>query len=215
MKIVGIYEIRSKIHPERCYIGSATDITYRRWSRHRKDLREQKHNPILQNHYNKYGLEDLVFTILEECPKEKLIIREQYYIDNDPLNCYFNASKTAGSCMGMKRSEETKRKISAAMKGHKGCKHTKETIEEIRRKLTGRKLTEEHRLNIGRGNSKPKPIEFKQIIKDGWILRRLLGKDNKNPCSEETRQRMRKPKSEFHKQRIRDGWALKKLKKIA
>lgn len=131
----GIYRIGSKIHPDRCYIGSAKNIK-KRWSRHKKDLEAGTHNPILQAHYNKYGFDDLIFSVVEEfdfISKEHTIGREQYYMDNDPLNCYFNVNKKADSCEGSTRvlSEKHKQAIS---RGRKGIV-----------------FTEEHRANISKG----------------------------------------------------------------
>ena len=65
------------------------------------------HNTKLQNHYNKYGREDLVLSILTVCSKEELIGKEQYYIDL--FQPWFNICKTAVSCLVVKRSEETRR----------------------------------------------------------------------------------------------------------
>jgi group I intron endonuclease len=72
-------------------------------------------NPKLQAHYNKYGLDDLTFSIICFCEKGELmpingIIRpEQFFIW--ALNPWFNISQIAGSCMGIKRSEEMKNKL--------------------------------------------------------------------------------------------------------
>lgn len=117
MKLTGIYKISSQIHPERIYIGSAVNI-YSRWSIHRSDLHLREHgNSRLQNHYNKYGKENLTYVIIESCLPEDLIRREQYYIDT--LNPFFNICKIAGSQLGTKRSEEQKlyMKERSGMKG--------------------------------------------------------------------------------------------------
>lgn len=50
--ITGIYKIQSIVHPERCYVGSAINITAR-WKKHLSDLKYNRHNQKLQNHYNK------------------------------------------------------------------------------------------------------------------------------------------------------------------
>ena len=127
MKISGIYQIRSRIKPDRIYIGSAGNIAYR-WGVHLFDLRKNKHHSIkLQRHYNKYGKNDLIFSILIGCDKEDLIITEQFYLDG--YKTYFNICKIAGSQLGMKRSEESCKKISESLKGHK-------VSEEARRKIS-------------------------------------------------------------------------------
>ena len=77
----------------------------------------------------KYGPSNFSLEILEYCEPDKLLEREQYYIDY--LKPEYNIAKIAGSPLGIKLSEETKRKISLAMKGDKnpmfGKIHTKET----------------------------------------------------------------------------------------
>ena len=106
MRVSGIYKIQSVTHPDRIYIGSAVSIS-KRWDVHNFDLRNNKHdNQRLQNHFNKYGKDDLQFTVLEVCDKELLIQREQHYIDR--LNPWFNISKVAGSTSGYRHSLETR-----------------------------------------------------------------------------------------------------------
>ncbi len=107
MKISGIYKIQSRIKPERIYIGSAVDMK-NRWNLHLYKLKKGVHHSIiLQNHYNKYGENDLQFSILELVMfKEDLIRREQYYIDK--IKPEFNICKKAGSSLGTQRTEEQK-----------------------------------------------------------------------------------------------------------
>jgi group I intron endonuclease len=151
-----IYKIHSKSKPYKFYIGSAINFN-RRVYRHKTSLKNQWHfNKILQNHYNKYDKEDLIFQVLEsDIEKESLLTREQFYIDT--LNPTFNILKIAGSNLGVKLSEETKNKISKAskkrmenederkkiskrMKGNnirKGVLHTEETKKKMSNKLIG------------------------------------------------------------------------------
>jgi group I intron endonuclease len=108
-KTSGIYQIQSKIHPDKIYIGSAVDID-RRWKEHLNSLRiGNHHSHKLQRYYNKYK-DSLQFSIIFVCPKETLIENEQKFIDK--LNPYFNECKVAGSQLGLKRSEEFKKKMS-------------------------------------------------------------------------------------------------------
>jgi group I intron endonuclease len=147
MKISGIYKIQSLIKPERFYIGSTIDIN-RRWNIHLFDLRKNKHSSILlQRHYNKYGKSDLIFIIIEPCLPEFLIIREQFYINK--LKPYFNICKIAGSQLGIKRSEETKYKMSEKAKNRKRHPHSKETKQKISESHKGKKFSIEHRRKIG------------------------------------------------------------------
>jgi len=162
-KISGIYQIQSKIKPERIYIGSATDFKTRQ-ATHLCILRKNRHdNGRLQNHFNKYGIDDLVFSVIEECSVELLTQREQYYIDT--LKPFFNICLLVGRPLGVKRSKETRRKISEAKRGKpsifkgthksseskekqsiimKGRKQSPETVEKRVSKFRGRKQTDGH-----------------------------------------------------------------------
>lgn len=141
--ISGIYEIRNIINNKK-YIGSATSIKSR-WERHRRTLRNNDHaNPYLQNAWNKYGEFSFIYSILEVCPKNILIEREQYYIDL--LRPEYNIRKIASSNYGLKKTKEMKEKMSKIMKGKQNClgnKQSKETIEKRMLKIRGTKRTQE------------------------------------------------------------------------
>jgi len=124
MKISGIYQIQSKIKPERIYIGSAININ-QRWNRHLYTLKSGIHRNIkLQRHFNRYGEIDLQFSILLGCEKEYLIANEQFFIDS--YNPYFNININASSRLGSILSEETRKKISQSLIGKHHSEETKE-----------------------------------------------------------------------------------------
>lgn len=76
----GIYVIINS-STGKIYVGSATNIS-KRWSRHRKDLRDKKHRNLhLQLAWIKYTEDDFTFRVLEFCDKENLDVREQHWID--------------------------------------------------------------------------------------------------------------------------------------
>jgi group I intron endonuclease len=113
--------IQSTTKLERVYVGSAIKLS-RRLKEYIYLLNKNRHTSIkLQNHFNKYGEEDLVFIILERCEKENLIQREQYYID--VLDPWFNVSPVAGSTLGLKVSEEGRQNN---RKAKLGLKHSQE-----------------------------------------------------------------------------------------
>jgi len=137
-KASGIYRIRSIINGK-VYVGSAVNLRDRINQGHIWRLKKQKHdNCHLQNHCNKYGIEDLVFEILEFCPKEKLIEREKYYFSIYPDK--FNISPVAGSQLGMKHTEETKAKMREAHKNRtpEMNKHHAETMKGERNPMFGK-----------------------------------------------------------------------------
>lgn len=116
--MIGIYSIYSK--SQKCYyIGKSVDI-HKRILKHKSDLRLGKHHsPYLQNTYNKYGLEGLVFSVICECSYEDSAKLEQYYIKQfDSYNHGFNMT-TGGEwgAPGRKFSPETRKRLSERIKG--------------------------------------------------------------------------------------------------
>ena len=190
MIISGIYKIQSTIKPERYYIGSAVNIN-NRWKHHISELKLNKHgNKKLQNHVNKYGINDLQFHIVENCDKEKLIQYEQIFIDK--WNPYFNICKIAGSALGIKRSIETCKKISEKAMGHQrnvGRKSPPHVIEKLANFNRNRIKTDLEKKHLSDGHMGIRPSSATRIkmgIKKIGNTNRLGIK-----ASEETREKMR------------------------
>jgi group I intron endonuclease len=119
------------------YVGSSIDISKRR-SRHFKALEKNEHeNKHLQNAYNKYGKNYFTMYLLEYVENEvDLLQREQFWIDKTCVfdkNIGYNNSPTAGNSIGVKHSEESKRKRSERISGNGnpfyGKKHSKESLK--------------------------------------------------------------------------------------
>ena len=112
--ICGIYKI-SNIINGKFYIGSSKDINHR-WREHLKQLRNFKHpNAHLQSSWEKYDDEEIFqLSIVEECIQDKLLEREQHYIDT--TKCYnkkigYNTCKIAGKgpdCTGLRQYTKMK-----------------------------------------------------------------------------------------------------------
>ena len=119
IKAPGIYQIRNLLNGK-IYVGSSVNLNTRR-IRHFRDLRGGFHfNSHLQRAFNKYGPDAFVFEVIEYCESSKLIEREQFWIDyKKTSHTLYNSSPTAGNQLGIKRTDETKKKMSAAQKGHK------------------------------------------------------------------------------------------------
>lgn len=138
----GIYKISNTIN-DRIYIGSAVDL-YNRFHLHKSDLNKNKHHSkTLQRFVNKYGFENLVFSLIEACIKSDLLKKEQYWLDT--LSPFYNNCKIAGSQLGVIRSAEIRLRASKRMKGSYpthfiGKNHTPEARRKISESAKNRGL---------------------------------------------------------------------------
>jgi len=159
MKILGIYQIINKVN-NKSYIGSSSDIN-KRFRTHKRDLNKNNHHNIhLQRAWNKYNESGFIFSIIEECSKDSLLKREQYYLDN--LKPEYNISLDSAAPMtnrkhsletiekfknrksligpehrlyGTKWSEELRETILKSRKGYKHSEATKEKMSNTSKKL--------------------------------------------------------------------------------
>ena len=126
------------------YVGSAKNLV-KRESQHRSDLRRGVHcNQIMQRAYDKYGQFSL--SVLERYPVDEILQREQELLDaniSDP-NCA-NISPTAANCLGVKHTDETRSRMSAAWMGHSVSSNTRAKISAAN---TGYKHTDATRANM-------------------------------------------------------------------
>ena len=78
--ICGIYKITCKIN-NRIYIGSSKNIM-QRWKEHKQKLNKNIHdNMFLQRDWNRYGEDNFIFEILEECEFGTQFVAEQKYLN--------------------------------------------------------------------------------------------------------------------------------------
>lgn len=160
------------------YIGSAINMR-KRWLQHQNTLKRNCHrNPYLQYAWNKYGPECFCFLELERAEPDRLVEREQDYIDELKAcdrDHGFNLCVTAGSQLGMKRSLESRGKMAAAQLGRKQSPESlakrldklrnpsRETRMKISKSLTGRPVSEETRQKISQANRNRSPEERARI----------------------------------------------------
>lgn len=177
--MIGIYKIISPSN--RIYIGQSVNI--------KKRFTDYKYLKICQTKIfysiKKYGYDNHIFEVQEECSIELLNERERYWQDfynvlQKGLNCRLTKSIDKTGFL----SEESKLKISKSKKGitpiyknpiERGC--------SISKSLTGKKLSESHikSLSIAQTGLKRNP---ESILKS--VLSRL-GRKN----SDETKNKMR------------------------
>lgn len=144
-----VYIHRNKVNNKR-YIGITKRTTIERWGS--KGQRYKKSNPYFYNAIEKYGWDNFEHIIYAEglskkdaCEIEIKLIKE--YKSQEKEFGYNIESGGTNSLM----SEETKQKISKALKGNKngqGIKCSEEKKKKISEAQKGRKLTEEHKQKL-------------------------------------------------------------------
>ena len=110
----GIYKWTNKITKD-IYIGQSIDLSKRFIKYFNISYLKNREALVISRALIKYGYSNFSLEILEYCNIANLTEREQYYMDK--LNPRYNTLKIAGSSSGHKHSEETKLKISKALKG--------------------------------------------------------------------------------------------------
>jgi group I intron endonuclease len=157
MENSGIYKITNKVNGK-IYIGSAVNLD-RRWTEHKRCLKTRTHpNNKLLNAWHKYGAENFEFIVLIYCEPKDLLMYEQRCIDSfEVITKGYNLCPTAGSVLGIKRSDETRKRMSESQKGkgpsaeaiakmvatklgQKRAPHSEETKKKMREAHAGRKL---------------------------------------------------------------------------
>ena len=127
-KTSGIYRITC-LATDKIYIGSSTSVQ-RRFYQHRTELKHNTHvNPHLQNAFNKYGMRNFIFEILEECSVEELQDLEKKYLDElQPFgNKGFNIDRDP---VRIEMAEETKEKIRQAKLGTTYSEESKQKMSD-------------------------------------------------------------------------------------
>lgn len=137
----------------RYYIGSTLNFDGRK-RRHINDLNAGTHHcAYLQRLWNKSKHTDFTFSIIEKITDNKeLLVCEQRHIDIGlKSGLLLNVCKTAGNCLGVRQSEQTKLKRALKLCG------TKRTDEQCRRISEARKrvgITPEHQKLLNEISSK-------------------------------------------------------------
>ena len=191
----GIYQIRN-IVTNVCYGGQSIHLKQRP-SQHWSSLKYNKHkNSHLQNSYNKRGREFFVFEILIYCAPKNLTYYEQLFCDIDKSHgLSYNVRDCVDSNRGIKRTEETKKKISESLKGKNhpmwGKHHSLETIEKMIKNhadfsgengpMFGKNHSEETKEKMRIANSNPSEETRERIAESAR---------NRPPMSEETKEKL-------------------------
>ena len=169
----GIYKITNIIN-NKMYIGSSENLERRR-NEHFRELKANRHSNVkLQHAYNKYGVDNFKFEVLEYVADINCLLNtEQKWLDEFRVydrGIGYNIAISASAPMkGRKHTKETKKRYSEMRKGDKnynfGKKMPREAVEKMRIKISGensvwygRKHTQEEIEKMKAGSKKSRPI---------------------------------------------------------
>lgn len=143
----GIYKITNAV-TNKFYIGSTKNID-KRWYDHKRELSLNIHiNPKLQHSWNYHGQDKFLFEMIEEVEEDKLIEREQHYLDT--LKPYerdigYNISSSASGGDNITYNpnrdafiEKMKIVTGGENNGMFGKEHSDDSIEKQKDKAKGR-----------------------------------------------------------------------------
>lgn len=150
----GVYAFRNVVDGK-VYIGSASVSLKKRRRGHERDLAKGKHaNQFFQNAWNKYGSDSFEFLVLERCPPALCLAREEYWIrryESANRQRGYNLCWTGTNQSGLKRSEESRRKMSETRKGKPLTGAALEATRKARAAAVGKPLSAEARQSISEG----------------------------------------------------------------
>lgn len=200
--MIGIYKITSP--RGKIYIGQSKDIL-NRWNDYKRlNCKGQRK---LYYSFSKYGVENHLFEIIEECLLEELDSKERYWQEfYGVIKEGLNLEVIGERGFSKKFSEESLKRMADAQKGkkhtektklilserHKGLKHTEETKEKIIKALklrvrsqeTYRKIAEKNKGRKMTAESKLKISNSKKGKKDSEEVRRRKSESHKHVLNE-------------------------------
>lgn len=151
----GVYAISFSNNTNgKIYIGSASATKskikkdngfHSRWRKHIHDLSKNKSKTALQYAANKYGLENILFEIIEECDSKFCLDREQFYIDKyNSYNVGYNSRPIASNNGGLIWTYDQRKKMGET------CKENRDSYyEEIKKLYDDGKTTREISIFLG------------------------------------------------------------------
>ena len=198
-----IYARINKINGKR-YVGQASNMEQRqnRWN----NLSIPYAGSLINRARKKYGVDGFELIILKECPDEEMNQLEMYFIKelNTKRPNGYNLTDGGNSTNGYTHTEETKRKMSEALKGKNNPNYGKHHTEETKRKMSeakkgennhfyGKHHTEETKRKISEAQKGKHHTEETRIKMSHALKGRVLSEEWKKKISEAQKGKHSKP----------------------
>lgn len=199
------------------YVGSSATGVYGRRRGWLTVLRGGRgHNAHLQAAWNKYGEAAFQFQTLQRCRAEDAVAWEQYWIDYyrsyDHLVGY-NISPTAGSCLGAKWTEESRRRLSEACRGRVFTEEKKAALSKGQLRRWARPKAKQQRSDTYRQKYADPTMRQQLADMNAKAVEARTGTNHteeaKAKIAKVTRQRMA---SEEVRQKMREAWVRRKAR---
>ena len=161
-----IYKITNTVN-NKVYIGQTKLTLQQRWGMHKRSVKKQSMDGLLQRAFRKYGIEVFLIDVLEDnIPNiEMLNTKEKYYIEKYASfgECGYNMT-TGGEGFVVRQS--TKNKHSCASKGRKHSEQTKAVLREKAKQRKHSEFTKKILSEKMKGNKYSDPNILKQYNKN-------------------------------------------------
>lgn len=181
------------------YVGCTIGKMEKRFKEHIYRCFTKNYNTKLYNSMRKYGKENFIITLIEECDIESMYDREKYYIkEYDTYNNGLNSTLGGDGCLGYTHSEEIRKKISENIKN--GDSHKGKTYDEL--------------YGDGANDEREKR---RLSVKNGWSNMSVEEKKQRVNKTKEVIQRNSKHSIELVKEiknKIKNGLKVKEYKKL-
>lgn len=159
-----IYKITNLVNGK-IYVGKTALTLEERFSAHWNDAKSNHTNQILHHAMRKYGIENFIIELIEECNLDVINEREMYWIKTldsrwGYSNKGYNMTDGGEGVKGHRHTEESKNKIRKALAGHamykdpernrkigdahRGKVVSKETREKLRKSRLGKYTKEKN-----------------------------------------------------------------------
>ena len=164
--MIGIYKITNP--KDKIYIGQTIDFERRIYQYKMLNCKEQ---PKLYNSLKKYGFENHKIELIYQCDIDSLTFFERYYqeiyktIEDNNLNCFLVTTKDKTG----KHTDETKSKISNALKGRKKSAAHMSKLPQNQKGYKAKPRSESFKVNQSLNNGRNRKVY--QYEKDGTFVK--------------------------------------------